>query len=140
MELYKNIRERRKQLDMSQDQLAQLAGYTDRTSISKIEAGKVDLTQSKIKAIADALRTTPAYLMGWSEDPAVNLVTHTVALSETMHTAQQVASTLAGTEGFDSETLTHPNVERVLNVAKQATAAELLDATDYLEFQIKKRK
>ena len=140
MELYKNIRERRKQLDMSQDQLAQLAGYTDRTSISKIEAGKVDLTQSKIKAIADALRTTPAYLMGWSEDPAVNLVTHTVALSETMHTAQQVASTLAGTEGFDSETLTHPNVERVLSVAKQATAAELLDATDYLEFQIKKRK
>lgn len=140
MELYKNIRERRKQLDMSQDQLAQLAGYTDRTSISKIEAGKVDLTQSKIKAIADALRTTPAYLMGWSEDPAVNLVTHTVELSETMHTAQQVASTLAGTEGFDSETLTHPNVKRVLSVAKQATAAELLDATDYLEFQIKKRK
>lgn len=140
MELYKNIRERRKQLDMSQDQLAQLAGYTDRTSISKIEAGKVDLTQSKIKAIADALRTTPAYLMGWSEDPAVNLVTHTVELSETLHTAQQVASTLTGTEGFDSETLTHPNVKRVLSVAKQATAAELLDATDYLEFQIKKRK
>lgn len=140
MELYKNIRERRKQLDMSQDQLAQLAGYTDRTSISKIEAGKVDLTQSKIKAIADALRTTPAYLMGWSEDPAVNLVKHTVEVSGAMHTAQQIASTLAGTEGFDSETLTHPNVERVLNVAKQATATELLDATDYLEFQIKKRK
>lgn len=140
MELYKNIRERRKQLDMSQDQLAQLAGYTDRTSISKIEAGKVDLTQSKIKAIADALRTTPAYLMGWSEDPAVNLVKHTVEVSGAMHTAQQIASTLAGTEGFDSETLTHPNVKRVLSVAKQATAAELLDATDYLEFQIKKRK
>lgn len=140
MELYKNIRERRKQLDMSQDQLAQLAGYTDRTSISKIEAGKVDLTQSKIKAIADALRTTPAYLMGWSEDPMVNLVTHTAELSETVYTAQQVASALAGTQGFDSETLTHPNVKRVLSIAKKATADELLDAADYLEFQIKKRK
>lgn len=43
-QLYKNIRSRRLQLGMSQEELAQKVGYTDRTSIAKIEAGKVDLS------------------------------------------------------------------------------------------------
>ena len=62
--LYKNIKARRNELKMSQQELAEKAGYTDRSSIAKIESGKVDLTQSKIKAIADALQTTSAALMG----------------------------------------------------------------------------
>lgn len=65
--LYENIKARRLELQMSQEQLAKLTGYSDRTSISKIEAGKVDLSQSKIKLFAAALQTTPAQLMGWEE-------------------------------------------------------------------------
>ena len=49
---------------MSQQELAEKAGYTDRSSIAKVEAGKVDLTQSKVKAFANALNTTPGELMG----------------------------------------------------------------------------
>lgn len=45
-------------------------GYKDKSSISKIENGKADIPQSKIAAFADALETTPAYLMGWEEQPA----------------------------------------------------------------------
>ena len=44
-------------------------GYKDKSSISKIENGKADIPQSKIAAFADALQTTPAYLMGWEEQP-----------------------------------------------------------------------
>lgn len=140
MDVGKRIKDRRKELGLSAERVAEIMGVSPST-VYRYESQEIKgMSIEKIKPIAKALQTTPGYLMGWSEDPAVNLVTHTVELSETMHTAQQVASTLAGTEGFDSETLTHPNVERVLNVAKQATAAELLDATDYLEFQIKKRK
>lgn len=62
--LYKNIKQRRIDLGLSQQELAEKVGYTDRSSIAKIETGKVDLTQSKIKAIADALLTTSAALMG----------------------------------------------------------------------------
>lgn len=65
--LYTNIRERRKELKMTQTQLAELVGYTDKTMISKIESGSVDLGQTKIMAIAKALRTTPKELMGWTD-------------------------------------------------------------------------
>ncbi len=67
LELYKNIRKRREELGLSQLELAELTGYTSKTSISKIESGSIDLPQSKIKAFADALRTTPSKLMGWTE-------------------------------------------------------------------------
>ena len=65
--LYLNIRHLRESLGMSQEELAQKTGYKSRTSIAKIEAGKVDLSQSKILQFADALGTTTAYLMGWEE-------------------------------------------------------------------------
>lgn len=64
LDLYKNIRKKRLELGMSQDELAKKTGYKDRTSISKIEAGKVDLSQSKIKAFALALDTTTSELLG----------------------------------------------------------------------------
>ena len=64
--LYDNIRRRRIELGMSQQELAEKAGYTDRSSIAKIESGKVDLTQSKIVSIAKALNISPGMLMGWT--------------------------------------------------------------------------
>lgn len=65
LELYANIRNRRKELGMSQDELAKKVGYTSRSTIARIENGEIDLPQSKIKAFADALKTTPGELMGW---------------------------------------------------------------------------
>ena len=68
LEAYKRIRELRISAGLSQDELAKKTGYNDMSSIAKIEAGKVDLTQSKLVAFADALNTTPGYLMGWEPD------------------------------------------------------------------------
>jgi len=68
MDLFKRIKARREELNMSQEDLAKLMGYKSRSSINKIELGENDIPQSKIKAFADALRTTPAYLMGWDTD------------------------------------------------------------------------
>lgn len=63
------IRSRREKLGLSQEELGNKLGYKSRSSINKIELDQRNLTQSKIKAIADALNTTPAYIMGWeSED------------------------------------------------------------------------
>ena len=64
------IRNRREELGLSQDELGKRLGYKSRSSINKIELDQRNLTQSKIKAIADALDTTPAYIMGWEEQPA----------------------------------------------------------------------
>ena len=67
LDLYRNIKERRLELKMSQDTLAELTGYKDRSSIAKIEKGDVDISESKIREFAKALKTTPQELMGWDE-------------------------------------------------------------------------
>lgn len=61
------IKNRREELKMSQEELAHLIGYKSRTSINKIELGVQNLKQSKIKEIANALQTTPGYIMGWDD-------------------------------------------------------------------------
>ena len=73
LELYENIRDRRIELKMTQDELARRAGYSDRSAIAKIESGKVDLPQSKIETFAGILNVSPAYLMGWTDEkPIIN--------------------------------------------------------------------
>lgn len=62
--LYENIRKRRIELGLSQQDLAEKLGYKSRSAINKIEMGINDLTQSKIIAFAKALNTTPGELMG----------------------------------------------------------------------------
>lgn len=59
------IKTRRTQLKMSQRELANKMGYSNHSTIARIESGKVDIPQSKIVQFADALRTSVAYLMEW---------------------------------------------------------------------------
>ena len=65
MDTHLKIKSRRKELGMSQQRLAQKVGYSDRSSIAKIEKGQVDLSISKIYAFAKALKISPVELTGW---------------------------------------------------------------------------
>lgn len=67
MKIGDRIKNRREALNLSQDELAKRLGYKSRSSINKIERDASGLPQSKIAAIANALQTTPAYIMGWEE-------------------------------------------------------------------------
>ncbi len=62
------IKSLRENKELSQSQLAELVGYKDKTSIAKIEAGKVDLPQSKILAFSKALNVTPSFLLNLDSD------------------------------------------------------------------------
>ncbi|HIZ17174.1 MAG TPA: helix-turn-helix domain-containing protein [Firmicutes bacterium] len=62
------IRKRRKELNYSQSQLAQILGYKSRSSINKIEMGENDIPQSKLKNFAEALKCTQLYLLGLDEE------------------------------------------------------------------------
>lgn len=62
-----NICQRRKQLGLTQEELAQKMGYKSKSTINKIELGVNDIPQNKILKFAEVLGTTPAHLMGWSE-------------------------------------------------------------------------
>ena len=67
------IKQRRVELDMTQDELAKKLGYTSRSSINKIEKNAQNLPQSKINAIAKILNVTPSYLMGWEDKDGLPL-------------------------------------------------------------------
>lgn len=66
-EIGQRIRRKREELGITQEELGQRIGFKSRSSLNKIEAGERSLTQSKIKAIADALGVTPSFIMGWTD-------------------------------------------------------------------------
>lgn len=58
----------RKQIGLTQEELAKMMGYKSKSTINKIELGINDIPQSKILQFANVLGTTPAYLMGWEDE------------------------------------------------------------------------
>lgn len=74
LKLYQNIHDLRKKNKWTQEELATRMGYTDRSMISKIEAGKVDLGQSKILEFAKIFNVDAGDLMGEEDFPMQPLV------------------------------------------------------------------
>lgn len=64
LELYKNIKKRRLELHLSQQQLAEMTGYASKSMIAHIESGNVDLSLSKIELFAKVLGVDPGALLG----------------------------------------------------------------------------
>ena len=71
-EIGKNIMKRRKEIGLTQEDLAYKLGYKSKSTINKIELGINDVSQSKVKKFAEVLNTTPAYLMGWEKEEKNN--------------------------------------------------------------------
>ena len=69
MSIGKRIKVRRQELKMSQRDLAAKLGYSDHTTLTRIEANKIDLPQSRIKQLSSILNVSIGYLMGWEEEP-----------------------------------------------------------------------
>lgn len=67
MTIGERIRNRREQLQMSQDELAKKIGYKSRSSINKFETSRT-LPLDKVELVAKALDCPPSYLMGWTDD------------------------------------------------------------------------
>lgn len=63
------VKDRRTAAHLSQEYVAEVMGYKTRSSIQKIEAGKSDIPRAKIITLAEVLKTSPAYLMGQTDDP-----------------------------------------------------------------------
>ena len=58
------IRALREKRGMSQEELAATLGYKDRSSIAKIESGRVDLSQSRLQKLSQVFSVTVAHLLG----------------------------------------------------------------------------
>ena len=73
-----NIRKRRFELRMSQQDLADSMGYKTRSTIAKIESGENDVTQKKLARFAEVLDTTVEELVTGSPAHHSNFTTPTV--------------------------------------------------------------
>ena len=62
-----NIKKRRFELNLSQQELAGLMGYRSRSTIAKIESGENDISQRKLHKFAQVLDTTVDALIGSAE-------------------------------------------------------------------------
>lgn len=62
------IRDRRLQLGMTQEDLAQMMGYSHKASVNRLEKGLNNLPQTKIALLADCLQVDVGYLLGFDNE------------------------------------------------------------------------
>lgn len=67
MNIGDRIKQRRLELEWSQRELASKMGYNHST-ITRIETGKIDISQSKVMQFSEVLGVSIAYLMGWQNE------------------------------------------------------------------------
>ena len=75
MEIGEKIRKRRMELGWSQRDLAFKMGYTNNSTVAKIEQGKVDVSQSRVLQFSKVLGVPISYLIDWDEsnnEPSLN--------------------------------------------------------------------
>ncbi len=82
MDLNEKIKKLRQENNLTLEELANAIGVSPST-ILRYESGEIkNLRRDKIKKLADALFTTPAYLMGWEEEKKENKDSDYKALSK----------------------------------------------------------
>ncbi len=82
MDLNEKIKKLRQENNLTLEELANAIGVSPST-ILRYESGEIkNLRRDKIKKLADALFTTPAYLMGWEEEKKDNKSSGYKALSK----------------------------------------------------------
>lgn len=143
LKLYSNIKSLREELGFSQDDLAKKTGYTSRSSIAKIEKGLVDLSQTKIDLFANALKTTPAKLMGWDEPTYYYNLGKTESYnSNGEYHSQKNNNTLTDTTKLeildDSDEIKIINMFRKLNSTGRVEAIKRLKELSYIPIYCEK--
>jgi len=76
------IKERRLQLGLTQDELAEMVGYKSRSAINKIELNTRDISSDKIVEFSYALKTTPLFLLGIDDDTPATVPVYEAAAGE----------------------------------------------------------
>ena len=117
----KRIRIKREELGITQEELAKLLGYKNKSTIAKIENGTNDITQSKVVDFAHVLHTTVAYLMGWADESATadNLM---AAYESSIHSNDQLNRIIK----YYKE-MNQPDREMLENMAKRFAEAASKD-------------
>ena len=69
MTIGERIKQGRLAKGWTQRQLAEKMGYSNHSTVARVEAGRIDLPQSRVAQFADVLGVSVSRLMGWEEKP-----------------------------------------------------------------------
>lgn len=131
MTVGERIAARRKELNMTQEELAKKLGYKSKSSINKIELQWSNVPLSKLERIAAALDCEPGYLMGWDEkkDPLYQLAEKKV---QEEHVKELVNGDPELTEILE-RARDDPHMRMLFSVTKDATAEDLEKAIKIIQ-------
>lgn len=121
MSIHERIHDRRIELGMSVINVAEALGVS-RATVYRYENGGIEkLPFDIIMPLASALRTTPKYLMGWSDDPDEEMTTaDNIALcmerdTDTPHLHTDEEETLLDAYN-NADAITRKNVRAILGI------------------------
>lgn len=135
MRIGDRIKVRRQQLNMSQEELAQKLSYSSKSSISRIESNRQNLTQNKIQEIAAVLDTTPAYLMGWEDNAGTittNIGNHNITNANTNSFNSNPGTMREAIEFIDKDSVLHKITDLLFTYKKEFKKSDL----EYLKTNI----
>lgn len=111
MTIYDRIKYLREKQGLSQQELAEKVGFKTASAVNKIELGLRDINQTKIKAFAKALNTTPGYLLGDDEDDKTNKEFDVFSIPGIMPLPKTVKKPRLGTIACGEPILAEENIE-----------------------------
>ena len=119
MTVGERIAARRKELNMTQEELAKRLGYKSKSSINKIELKWANVPLSKLEKVAAALDCDPGYLMGWEEEKepqSPDLVNNDPELTEILESCRD-----------------NPRLRMLFSITKDATREDVEAAIKIIE-------
>lgn len=132
---YENIRILRVTKGWTQQELAEKMGYTDKSMISKIEKGKVDLTLSKVEDFAEIFGTTPAQLMGLEDEmdeTTIKIAKSLTRIMEYSEKGREEDTVFLPSKDFDREKKSKNTIDASELFQKRKTnKVDIIDENDF---------
>lgn len=112
MSIGDRIKRRRQEIGLTVDQVAEKIGK-NRATVYRYESSEIEKFPIDILSpLAEALRTTPAYLMGWEEEKSASLPANIIPMPEMRKIP------LVGTIACGEPILAQENIEEYISIPK----------------------
>lgn len=115
------IYRRRKELGLTMEDVAKVVGVSKAT-VKRWESGEIEnIKRDKIVSLADALHTTPAYLMGWvdNETSDIELSVNEKQLVLAYRNHPEMQDAVNKLLGIDDNSIIADDIVKTINNAKK---------------------
>lgn len=140
------IKNRRKEIGMTAEDLALELGVS-RSTIYRYESGFIEkLPLDFLEPLAEALHTTPSYLMGWTDDPIdyddpsimsdipLELLKESDGDTEWAYKAHQAMLKDSQRNSNNSVEIENPDIRQIARAGKKMTPEQAENLRKYAEF------